>query len=86
MTSKATALTALSRDLQAIEAGAGPDSDAAQVLDAVINYLDSTQPTITGAALAEVAWAFLAGYEHATDDTDATRPAYRALRSSGLTV
>lgn len=60
--------------------------DAAQVLDATINYIESTQPLADWTALAEVGYAFLAGYTHATGNTDATRPAYRALRRAGLSL
>lgn len=84
---KASALPILSAELATREADYHLASeDTTDVLAATIGYLESTQDSIAGIALAEVAYAFLAGYEHATGNTDATRPVFALLRKAGLSL
>lgn len=94
-TDRAAILASLSRSLREAE-GRAPDDDnddATTVLGdriaGVRDYIESTQDSITGTALAEVAYAFLAGIDYATSgdrDDYTTRAAYAALRKAGLSL
>lgn len=89
MTTKAAALAALTAAYDATD----PMTDEGDLIAAVRDYLAGTfdyadHPRILTAATldAEVAYAFIAGVEHATADTAASRRAFAALRKAGLTL
>jgi len=95
MTDKAAILASLTASLAEHNRTIGetygdPDTDAyddiGDAIAGVRDYIESTQPSVTGTALAEVAYAFLAGIEHASAEPAGVRPAYAALRKAGLTL
>lgn len=89
-TTKESALASLAASLQTVEQDPkfGPSSNEADVLDGMINYVESTADSVQGSDLAEVAYAFLAGYEHGMGSVgrEFTRPAYAALRKAGMSL
>lgn len=86
---KAAILASLTESLYEAEGNRSGDveTDEGDLIAGVRDYLDSTiVETFDKRAVAEIAYAWLAGAEHESANTDSNRKAYTALRKAGLSL
>lgn len=84
----AVTLGDLAKDIRDIAAEIIDDDEQVTLAQSVATYLETTEPLRNvddqRVFLAELAFAYLAGYEHAT--AGETREVYKVLRAVGLSI
>ena len=88
-TTKQAILDSLTKSLHETEGNDSGDvnTEEGDLIAGVRDYIESTATNpLDERAVAEVAYAWLAGAEHETGDHSSTRVAFRALRKAGLNL